>query len=191
MKANQFWEDRWSTQQIGWDLGQVSPPIANYIKQLSDKNIKILIPRCGNAYEAEYLIENGFTNVFIVEIAKGAIDSFVERYPKFPKKNIIHSDFFEIDDQFDLIIEQTFFCAINPELRQQYVKQMTKLLKSNGKLAGLLFNTDFAGGPPFGGDKKEYLGLFSDAFNIDVMSESYNSIKPRQGKELFIILRKK
>jgi len=187
----QFWEERWINQQTGWDLGEVSPPIKKYINQLTNKDLKILIPGCGNAYEAEYLIEQGFTNVFIVEIAKGAIDSFTKRYPKFPQENIIHSDFFELDNQFDLIIEQTFFCAINPEMRIQYVKQMTKLLKSKGKLVGLLFNTDFAGGPPFGGDKNEYLNLFSKPFNIDVMETATNSISPRADKELFIILSKK
>jgi SAM-dependent methyltransferase len=133
----------------------------------------------------------GFKNTCIVEIAQGAIDSFIKRYPDFPKENIIHADFFDIIGSFDLIIEQTFFCAINPELRRLYVQQMTKLLKTNGKLVGLLFNTDFAEGPPFGGTKNEYFKLFDSNFSIDVMTEAHNSIEPRQGKELFIILRKK
>lgn len=189
--SKEFWEERWSNEQIGWDLGEVSPPLLNYINQLTNKDLKILIPGCGNAYEAEYMYAKGFHNLYIVEIAKGAIESFKKRYPDFPSENIIHADFFEIEDQFDLIIEQTFFCAINPSLRQQYVKQMTKLLKPNAKLVGLLFNTDFVGGPPFGGHKNEYVELFSDSFFIDVMDEAHNSIQPRLGRELFIILRKK
>jgi SAM-dependent methyltransferase len=189
--SKQFWEQRWVNQQTGWDLGQVSPPIKNYINQLKNKTLKILIPGCGNAYEAEYLHQKGFKNVFIVEISQGAINSFKKRYPNFPNEHIIHSDFFEIEGQYDLIIEQTFFCAINPKLRKKYVQQMTKLLKPNGKLVGLLFNTEFSGGPPFGGDKNEYLKLFSNDFIIKYMDEAHNSIKPRQGKELFIILEKK
>lgn len=186
-----FWEDRWSNKQTVWDLGEVSSPLLNYINQLTDKSLKILIPGCGNAYEAEYLFEQGFENVFIVEIAKGAIDSFTKRYADFPKENVIHSDFFKIEGQYDLIIEQTFFCAITPSLRSYYVKQMTNILKTNGKLVGVLFNTDFADGPPYGGNKNEYLNLFSANFNIDIMEDSHNSIGPRQGKELFINLRKK
>jgi hypothetical protein len=61
-------------------------------------------------------------------------------------------------------------------------------LKANGKLIGILFNRDFNGGPPFGGDLTEYTTLFSGSFreiNIDVC---YNSIKPRMGTELFIRL---
>ena len=158
---------------------------------MTSRDIKILIPGCGNAYEAEYLYAKGFKNTFILEIAQGAIDSFIKRVPEFPTENIIHNNFFDIHGQYDLIIEQTFFCAINPELREQYVEQMTKLLKPNGKLVGLLFNTDFAGGPPFGGNKDEYVKRFENSFHIDVMSDSFNSIGPRQQKELFIILRNK
>ena len=49
--------------QLGWDLGEVSPPIKSYIDTLEDKNIRILIPGCGNTYEAEYLLEQGFTKL--------------------------------------------------------------------------------------------------------------------------------
>jgi len=188
--SKQFWEDRWNTNQIGWDLGEVSPPLKNYVNQLNNKSIQILIPGCGNAYEAEYLHQNGFLNVFIVEIAIGAIESFKKRYPTFPSENIIHSNFFDLTMQFDLIIEQTFFCALNPKMRVDYVKQMTNLLKTDGKLVGLLFNTDFVDGPPFGGNKNEYLDLFSNQFELKTIETCTNSITPRQGKELFVIFKK-
>ena len=191
--SKEFWEQKWNDNQTEWDLGQVSPPLLNYINQLTnkDKDLKILIPGCGNAYEAEYLYAKGFKNTFIVEIAKGAIESFTERNPDFPKENIIHANFFDIKGNFDIVIEQTFFCAINPDLRKNYVEQMTNILKTDGKIVGVLFNADFAGGPPFGGQKDEYVSLFSNNFNIDVMDQAHNSIGPRQGRELFIILRKK
>jgi len=188
--SKEFWENRWMNKNIGWDLGEVSPPIKHYIDQVSDKTLNILIPGVGNAYEAEYLLNDGFVNVFIVEISESAIKSFKTRCPHFPVEHIIHSNFFEIEGQYDLIIEQTFFCALNPSYREIYVEQMTKLLTVGGKLVGVLFNTDFAKGPPFGGSKSEYLDLFSDSFIIQ-MNECYNSVKPRQDKELFIILTKK
>lgn len=181
-----FWEDKWNTSNIGWDLGEVSPPIKQYIDQINDKSIKILIPGCGNGYEVEYLVNNGFTNVHLVEISIGAINSFKSRCPDFPNNRIIHADFFTLDGQFDLIIEQTFFCAIEPTFRENYVEQMTKLLKKGGKLIGLLFNTYFSDGPPFGGNINLYESLFSDSLKIEIMETAYNSIKPRNGSELFI-----
>ena len=184
--SEQFWESRWVDNNIGWDLGKVSPPIKEYVDQLNDKSIQILIPGCGNAYEAEFLFKTGFKNVYIVELSKTAIDSFKKRCPQFPIENIIHSDFFKIKGQYDLIIEQTFFCALEPKFRQDYVDKMTKLLKPGGKLVGLLFNRYFSDGPTFGGDKDLYKVLFSKTFRIETMEESYNSIEPRQGVELFI-----
>jgi SAM-dependent methyltransferase len=184
--SEQFWENRWIENKIGWDLGQVSPPIEEYVNQLTDKTISILIPGCGNAYEAEFLISTGFTKVYIVEISISAISSFKKRCPDFPNNHIIHSNFFDIEGQYDLILEQTFFCALDPYYRNNYVEQMTKLLKSDGKLIGLLFNTYFSAGPPFGGDVNLYESLFSDAFKIDIMETAYNSIEPRKGSELFI-----
>jgi hypothetical protein len=40
-------------QTTGWDLGWYLP-IKNYIDTLKDKDIAILIPGCGNTYEAAY-----------------------------------------------------------------------------------------------------------------------------------------
>lgn len=59
-----FWNERYSSQQTGWDIGSPSTPLKEYIDQLTDKDIRILIPGCGNAYEAEYLHQQGFSNVF-------------------------------------------------------------------------------------------------------------------------------
>ena len=93
--------------------------------------------------------------------------------------------------QFDYIIEQTFFCAIDTSRRSDYAKQMQKLLKPTGKLVGLLLDKHFESNPPFGGDKQEYETLFQQFFTIDKLAPCYNSIKPRQGSELFFILSQK
>ena len=50
-----FWNERYQNDETRWDLGTVSPPIAQYTQQLPNKNISILIPGCGNTYEAAYL----------------------------------------------------------------------------------------------------------------------------------------
>lgn len=191
MKAKEFWEKRWLKNQIGWDLGQVSPPIKAYIDQLENKAFKILIPGCGNAHEAEYLNEKGFKNVYIVDVALEAINSFKKRYPSFPDSQIIHGDFFELNESFDLIIEQTFFCAINPKLRNTYAKKVYDLLNSKGKLVGVLFNRTFKDGPPYGGSAKEYGVIFEKKMEILSMANCHNSVIPRQGSEVFIILQRK
>lgn len=187
-----YWEERYNTNEIGWDIGYPSTPIKAYVDRLKDKSLKILIPGAGNSYEAEYIWKLGFKNIFILDIAKQPLHNFKNRVSDFPENQLLNMDYFKLNTSFDLILEQTFFCALNPSLRTRYAEKMHQLLKSNGKLVGLLFNfelTEF--GPPFGGSEREYISLFQREFQIKVLEKSINSIKQRQGKELFFIFEKK
>jgi len=186
-----FWEKRWENNETGWDAGTITAPLKAYFDQLKDKNIKILIPGCGNAHEAEYLFEQGFKNTYIIDIAPQALESFSKRVPHFPKENLICDDFFNHQNQYDLIVEQTFFCALDPTLRDNYIKKMNELLKLNGKLVGLLFNIPLnTTHPPFGGNKEEYQKQFSPFFKFKHFENCYNSIKPRENNELFVVFEK-
>src|SRR5690554_573212 len=187
-----FWSEKYLDGHTGWDIGYVSTPLKEYIDQLTDKELKILIPGGGNSYEAEYLFENGFTNVSVIDISKIPLENLLKRVPSFPKKNLLHFDYFELEETYDLIIEQTFFCALNPEIRKEYVQKTHQLLKPNGKLVGLLFNIPLNNDkPPFGGNELEYRSLFEEKFIIDIMETAYNSIPQRAGNELFVYMRKR
>ena len=187
-----FWDLRYQNNEIGWDIGYISTPLKKYIDQLTDKNIKILIPGGGNSYEAEYLHNLGFKNVFVVDISPTALTNLKNRVPDFPKNHLINIDFFKLNNSFDLILEQTFFFVLTPKLRDNYVLKMNQLLRPNGKLVGLLFNIPLnKDRPPFGGTKKEYLSYFKNYFKIEIMELSYNSISERTNNELFIKLIKK
>ena len=184
---SKFWNDRYLNNQTGWDLGSPSTPLKEYIDQLEDKSIKILIPGCGNSYEGEYLFQQGFTNVYLLDYAKESKINFLNRVPYFPEEQFLIGDFFELNDSFDLILEQTFFCALNPDLREDYAQKMRSILSSNGKLVGLLFNLpDKVDGPPFGGGIEEYTTLFSKHFSSTSIEPCYNSIEPRKGNEVFV-----
>ena len=196
MKKNKFnqayWEERYANNEVGWNIGYPSTPLKTYINQLEDKSIKILIPGAGNCFEAEYLWELGFKNVFIVDFAIQPLENFKKRVPDFPNNQLLNIDFFELNDKFDLILEQTFFCALNPNLRTRYAEKMYQILNPNGKLVGLLFNFELTEpGPPFGGSISEYKRLFENKFKITLLENSINSIKERHGKELFFIFEKK
>lgn len=184
-----YWNHRYLSGETGWDLGEVSPPLKAYFDQLEDKALKILIPGGGNSHEAEYLYRKGFKNVYVCDIATVPLRNLKDRVPEFPEEQLLHLNFFDLEDEFDLIVEQTFFCAINPEERTSYILQTRKLLKPNGKLVGLLFNIPLnEDRPPFGGSRQEYMQLFGTQFEIDIMETAFNSIAPRSGNELFIKL---
>ncbi|MFO0321917.1 MAG: SAM-dependent methyltransferase [Bacteroidota bacterium] len=186
-----YWNNRYLENKFSWDLGSVSPPLKNYFDQLTNKSISILIPGAGNAYEAEYLINSGFINVCILDFADEPLNQFKFRNPKINSNQVICQNFFDHIGQYDLIIEQTFFCALDPLLRKGYAEKIFNLLKPNGKLVGVLFNDFFNGNePPFGGNKEEYLSYFNPLFKVNVFESCYNSVKPRMGRELFINFQK-
>jgi len=62
-----YWNEKYLQGSAGWDIGYASTPLVEYFNQLLNKDLKILIPGCGNAYEAEYLVDNGFKNVFLID----------------------------------------------------------------------------------------------------------------------------
>lgn len=182
-----YWTERYDSGKMGWDIGYPSAPIKEYIDQLQSKSLRILIPGAGNAYEAEYLYHQGFSEVTVIDLSQAPLERLAERCPGLKKNQLIHGDFFDHLGEYDLILEQTFFCALDPSLRAQYIDKMQALLAPVGKLVGVLFNiplnSDF---PPFGGSKEEYVSLFEQQFVLNIFEECYNSIPPRQGSELFI-----
>ena len=189
LSAN-YWNERYLQNKTGWDIGHVSTPLKEYFDQLTDKNIRILIPGSGNSYEAGYLLEKGFTDITVVDISDVVTDQLKKKYNS-PHIHIVTLDFFALCDHYDLIVEQTFFCALDPSLRRKYVEAVKNILTDNGKLVGLLFNREFETNPPFGGKEEIYRQLFSSTLRILVLENCYNSIPARSGSELFLIAGKK
>ena len=185
-----FWQKRYKESRTGWDLGDISPPIRAYFDQVKNRELKILFPGCGNAYEAEYLHQKGFTNIYVLDFAEQPLLALKQRCADFPTDHIITADFFNHKGSYDIIVEQTFFSAIDPSDRQKYAQAVHKLLKPGGKLIGVLFDVEFTEGPPFGGTQNEYREYFELCFSSIQMEPCYNSISPRSGTELFIKLEK-
>ncbi len=189
--SKDYWNNRYEAKETGWDLKTISPPLKAYIDQLTDKNMRILIPGCGSGYEAEYLLKQGFQDVTVIDFAPLAVEKMKCSMSDHQTIKIVCADFFTHSSEYDLILEQTFFCALDPSLRTKYVQKMSELLSENGKLVGLLFGVEFKKNPPFGGNREEYLDLFSNKFKINLLEPCYNSVKPRQGNELFFNFSKK
>lgn len=188
-----FWNERYASCQTGWDLGAVSPPLKEIIDHEKRKDISLLLPGCGNAYEAAYLLDSGFQGLTLLDISDVLVNGLKKMLSAYEGKGlrILCEDFFAHVGAYDLVLEQTFFCALDPSMRRQYVVQMHKLLKPNGRLTGVLFNREFEGGPPFGGTEPEYRELFEPYFTILRMEPCLSSVKPRLGNELIFEMRRK
>ena len=195
MNEEEYWSERYQKANTGWDIGHPSTPLKEYVDQLADKSLKILIPGAGNGYEAEYLWTQGFKNVYVLDISVHPLKALQDRVPTFPTGQLVKGNFFSHVGNYDLILEQTFFCSFEPSKanRMAYAEQMNSLLNENGKLVGLWFNHALlvGGNRPFGGTREEYLGYLSPYFEPLVFDPCHNSIPPRMGKELFGIFRKR
>lgn len=186
-----FWTQKYEAGNLGWDIGYAAPALTHYFDQLRNQQLKILIPGCGNAYEARYLMEAGFTDVHILDISPFPVEALKNAfYPQYEDRlHLYHENFFDHQGQYDLIIEQTFFCALPPEDRDAYTRKMHELLKPGGHLVGVMFTFPFSeNGPPFGGDMSEYRERFAKYFQIRTLESCTNSIEPRVGNECFINL---
>jgi len=182
-----YWEQRYASDDAQWDLGACSTPLRTYFDQLTRKDLRILIPGAGRAHEAEYLHRHGFTQVYVLDLTGAPFKDLLHRYPEFPGDQLLTGDFFLHRGAYDLIIEQTFFCALDPSLRPAYARHMHELLVPGGKLVGVLFDVVPPGdGPPFGGTKAEYEALFSAHFSEVSLERCYDSIAPRAGRELWL-----
>jgi thiopurine S-methyltransferase len=194
---NIYWSTRYQEAQTGWDIGAPSLPLQTYVNQLINKDLRILIPGAGNAYEAEYLWMNGFRNVVVLDISAIPLQNLQKRVPDFPPAQLVHGNFFDHVGVYDVVLEQTFFCSFppTPSQRALYAQTMANLLSPKGKLVGLWFDTPLIQGNmdkrPFGGSKGEYLSYLSPYFTVKTFETCYNSIKPRAGQELFGVFEKK
>jgi SAM-dependent methyltransferase len=185
-----YWTSRYQSNQTGWNVGHPTPPLVDYTIAVVSKESSILIPGAGKGHEAFHLSKIGFKNITVCDLSEEPL-TFIKNKDSTNTIKTIKGDFFELNKQFDLILEQTFFCALNPKSRIKYVDKMYELLNPSGILAGVLFNRTFdKKGPPFGGSKEEYINLFSNKFEIIHLENCYNSIPSRSGSEVFIEFRK-
>lgn len=183
-----FWNSRYQNGETGWDIGYPSPPLKAILDTLPNKHNRILIPGAGNAWEARYAWENGFTQLYVIDIAPLAVEGLRKACPQHADK-VILGDFFEHEGKYNLILEQTFFCALHPSLREAYAEKMTKLLLPGASVQGVLFATAMnSDRPPYGGSATAYAQLFRKYFQQVSIAPCENSIPARANNELLIRL---
>lgn len=189
------WQGHYDRGDLMWDIEQVSPPFANLWEERKVSPGKAIIPGCGRGHEVVYFAERGF-DMTGVDFAVGAV-THLERTlaERDLRARVIHGDFFSLDvshdDCYDIMFEQTFFCAIAPSQRSLYVETVTRILKKGGLLVALFYETGTVGGPPFNTTCADIQNYFPPNFVVEYLEKAGDSIERRKGKEWLAILRKK
>ena len=191
----EYWDLKYMLNESKWDIGGPTPVFVDWF-QKNKKNKKILIPGAGKGHDAFFLAKSGH-DVYALDFSKEATNFMLEK----SKKNnidikILNNNIFDIEKYygyFDIILEYTFFCAIPPSYRAEYIKTAFNLLNDKGLFIGMLLPLNKKineGGPPFGVNFSETLKMFSRYFKIIESCDSSLSIEPRLGNEKFIHMEK-
>ncbi|NOZ04408.1 MAG: methyltransferase domain-containing protein [FCB group bacterium] len=191
----QFWEEKYQSGKAYWDLGGPTPVFEELAAGLN--NGRVCIIGSGRGYDAIVFAKRGL-EVTIVDFAPSAIEA-AEREARKAGVTIIarQMDLFylpgEYSDEFDYVIEQTCFCAIDPGRRREYENVVWRILKTGGKLIGLWFPIDknhSSEGPPWSVSVAEIKRLFGKRWELEREEFPELSIKPRKGREKLMIFRK-
>ncbi|GJL77732.1 MAG: SAM-dependent methyltransferase [Nitrospinaceae bacterium] len=193
--SREDWQKHYAEDDLRWDLGQVAPPFVRLWEEKKLGQGRAIIPGCGQGHEVLFLAAKGF-QVTGLDYAPGAVDLLSRSLKeKGLSAEILQQDFFELDEkhhsQYDLMLEQAFFCAIVPSQRSTYVETATRILKKGGLLAALFYETNEEGGPPFNTTPADILEHFSDEFHIEALEKTPDSVEKRKDKEWLGLLRKK
>ena len=192
--SREDWERHYNEKDLRWDLDEVAPPFVHLWEGRDIPPCRAIVPGCGAGHEVMFLSEKGF-EVTAVDYTDGAIKLIKSAFEENNYSGeVLQQDFFELDcnynEKFELMLEHTFFCAINPNMRQEYVETAKRILKPGGYLIGLFYETNEDGGPPFNTHKEDIEKYFSSSFKIESLSKTPHSAKQRLEKEWLAVLKK-
>ena len=157
------WQERYDSGETGWDRGEPSPMLANWLSSGELQPCAILVPGCGRGHEVIALAEAGF-DVTAIDFADAAVQSLSDELKRRNlKADVVQSDIFAFcqSRRFDAVYEQTSLCAIHPSQWQTYQQLLACWLRAEGKLFAMFMQSDELDGPPYACGLNKMRELFS------------------------------
>lgn len=160
-----FWNIRYETGKTGWDLGCVPTRLERYLAE-HPAGGRVLIPGCGSGWELEAFVRAGY-DAIALDFAPAAVALAQARVGPVLAGRVVLGDFFQhgLGGPFDLVYERTFFCALPPDRRPDYVRRVRQLLKPGGILLGFFYLGTEPGGPPYALFPDDEQALLDTAFS--------------------------
>ena len=190
---SEFWEESYKKGLVGWNLKSATPAFVDLLNNELFKDKKTMLV-LGYGYDAIEAAKSGY-DVTAIDFSETAIKFASELALKENVKiNFLLDDFFLIDEKlkFDIVYDYVTYCAINPDRRKEYADKIASLLDNDGIFVIILFPIeDRIGGPPFAVDVSEAEELFGTKHELVLSTDKINTIKPRKGRELLQVYRKK
>jgi methyl halide transferase len=199
----EYWSRAYREGRYGWDLGTPTPVFEDILRMPQQLPAgsrtfgagSMLVPCSGHGYDALLFAMHGF-DVTAIDIAPEPLRKLTDTARgEGLALDILEGDMFQLapqhDGTFDYILEYTCLCAIDTGRRQEYIDLLHRLLKPHGWVIGLIFPIDGRlGGPPYPLDIDELNAMLEGKFHILDERLHPASIKPRAGKEKFVVWEK-
>ena len=191
----EFWEESYINGKTAWDMKSATPAFVDLLNHnLLREKKSMLVLGCGYGYDAIAAAKSGY-DVTANDISETAIRvAYKLAVKENVRVNFLIEDFFFLKDglSFDIVYDYVTYCSITPQRRKEYANKVASLLKQNGLFVFILFPIENRiGGPPFAVDVSEAEKLFGEQLELVLSTDEINSIKPRKGRELLQIYRKK
>jgi len=191
-----YWERTYREGTDGFELGRAAPPIVRWIDAHPElvRGARALVVGCGRGHEARALARAG-ASVVGVDFALDAITAA----RALAEREGVTVDFRQRDlftlpgdgERYDLVVEHTCFCAIDPARRDEYVDVVAQLLVAGGHLVALFYAHGRPGGPPFGTTDDELAARFTPPRFVQLSSETpADSVARRAGEERLVVYRR-
>ncbi len=153
-----FWQQRFDTGELPWDRGASSPQLDAWLADGSLRPGRVVVPGCGSGHEVLRLAAAGFA-VTALDYAPGALALTRTGLARAGlQAELLQADVLDWQPAapFDLVYEQTCWCALHPDHWAAYAARLRAWLRPGGRLALLAMQAPRAGaadgrieGPPY------------------------------------------
>jgi thiopurine S-methyltransferase len=190
MMNEQFWHDRWKSNQIAFHKAEANPLLVRNFPALKPQTDSIVfVPLCGKSRDLHWLAEQGY-RVVGAELSRLAVEQFFEQLGETPRVSsvgslqryeterisIFQGSIFELTAEIigpvDYVYDRGALVALPQEIRDRYAAHLRALtFAAEQLLICYEYDQACADGPPFSVTEHEVRRLYQDAYDLRLLEQ--------------------
>lgn len=187
------WEQCYREGNTPWDKGEAAPPLLELMDRFGPRlwgGGVVLVPGCGMGHDVRAIARAG-VEVVGMDLAPSALAGARE-FSREGRERYELADFLRTDavvgGVYSAIWEHTCFCAIDPSLRDAYVRAAAHRLCEGGLFVGVFYlhpwdEGEVREGPPHGVEVDEIMTRFAPYFELLDGRPPERAYPGREGRE--------
>lgn len=186
-----FWLQRWETNNIGFHQSEANPLLVNTFKELTlAKGSRVFLPLCGKTLDIAWLLSKGY-RVAGAELSELAIEQLFIELGVAPKVfevgqakrysatniDIFVGNIFYLSNKMlgpvDAIYDRAALVALPKEMRHRYTAHLMEITnKSPQLLICFEYDQTLMEGPPFSISNEEINQHYKDSYDLTLILSS-------------------